>query len=343
MRNDSLNDLNHIKKLPLDALPDLIRGISQFKKSGLLYLNSQSHSGHLSFIEGKMLGLQFDKFNIKKSIINRLSRGGILPENSANVLIDNCENINVDDLGLILRENSYLLRNEFEKYYEAELQDLFFSLFELREGYIFFKSIPDSNIREDLIGYSFIYPSKNKIEGVFPCQYLLDYVEYLDLSLGLNGGIPSNGDKAILIEGNESSNLMIDTFLDSSEKRLINLAKLNYSLSEILCLMSDSRLTVMKLLSELKNSEVISFTSQAPSDEVVEDVEDNNFNTEIDIQENKNIFDELTFSKINEILLTPRGIEYVVGVFMFLGIISSLYYFYYSLGWYFNDIKRMFA
>ncbi len=313
------------ESLPIAALPNFLRGISQFGKSGILYFDTVRRGGNISFFEGRIMAVHLSTTSIVKELLNRLSRGGVIPQNVADTIGVHNNSLGIGEVAHALVFHEYLSSEEFVKYYEAEVQEMLFSLLEEKNGTITFQIEHGSEFWLEDNDCPVYFDKKKQTTGMFPCQHLLDYVE----SMLLVEELCEEGEYLSLVDNDLESGM----FFDADEKRIVSLAGVNASISNVLDSVCESRQSVLHLLLELKNSGVVSCGAQVDhSDfELSREKESQSGGgsemlsvslSQMDVSAEKRVFE-----RINLYLMKPQGIEWVLRLVMPVGIITGLYYF----------------
>jgi hypothetical protein len=332
--------------LPVSALPNFLRGVSQFKKSGVLDFSTLSEKGTISFYDGRIVSLSLFEKSCTKMFLERLCNGGVLPPNVYELLIAQSHRMSIDELVEVLESHSIIHKENIYQYYDSYIQEFIFKLLEAKIGEISFSmktytsfSVDESDLRISL-------KNETSERGVYPCQLLLDYVE----STLLVEELCFEGEYLSLLKEDTSAHLL----LDSNEKRLVAFAKAGFSICQVLDSVCESRQAVYELLIELRNSGVLVCAEKSPntlkshkeelvSEEVENEVMPGQRNPNENTKENVPFSKKSVIERVNMFLMKPEGIEWVLRIVVPFGIFFMLLYFHIAVKMLLNDFSLIFS
>lgn len=336
---DTIFDNN--QSFPISAIADFLRGISQFGKSGTLHFSTEEKTGCLVFGEGQIQGVHLHEELFQKEFTGKLYRSGIIPENVYFLLTQHDPVLSVEELKKVLLLHKYVPEAELSYYYENMIQEIVFSLLEEKKGEIHFLSHNENslkNIRSEMS--SVFFENDNALLGKYACQFLLDYVESVMLAEELCEG----GEQLYLTEESfigqkhrdkkleGTVDIATDIFYEKEEQKFISFAQAESSVNEVLHSVCESRKAVFEILIRLKESGTIS-CRPLPSGASVDDRTKKDTQTHVDssAQNLSSMKSEIEkkslFYKINQYLMSPQGIEWILRLLMPVTILAGLYYF----------------
>jgi hypothetical protein len=332
--------------LPVSALPNFLRGVSQFKKSGILDFSTLSEQGAICFYEGRIVSLSLFEKSFMNMFLERLYNGGALPLNVYELLINQSHHISIDELIELLELHSIIQKDKFFDYYDSHIQEFIYKLLEAKVGEISFSMKTHTSFMVDYSDLQSSLITKSYDRAIYPCQLLLDYVE----STLLVEELCFDGEYLSLIEEDPSA----FNLLDSKEKRFVSFAKAGFSISQVLNAVCESRQAVFELLLELKKSGVLECIDTSPhaSKSYYGDVN----NEEDGGQETclRNTFQESSnenvtcsakgaIEKLNMFLVKPKGIEWVLRIFVPFGVLCMIFYFHIAIKMLLDNFSSMFS
>jgi hypothetical protein len=332
------------ESLPITVLPDFMRGVSQFNKSGALHFVTEKVEGYIHFHEGRMLSFGLSNASFEALFLDRLCQGGVIPSNVHELFLEEAEDLGVREIMKVLVFHGYLSEEESVRFYEASVQELLFSLLEEKNGHLFFQYAKSKSFHAGEGDHGVLFNEEESFRGLYPCQFLLDYVE----STLIAEELCREGE--YLQRADETS--PSDIFLDADEKRMLALAEAHYSVTRVLESVCDTRQNVFRLLLHLKNTGVIFCTAGSDSEGQADAaVETGNTGEGMHSDERKDSIierekdqgDNSYFDKINLYLMRPKGIELVLTFVMPAVILAGLYYFQHIVQKTLNEINILFT
>lgn len=321
--------------LPAVAMPNLLRGISQFKKSGALWYdlivadNDQDHLlqknvvGYLSFDEGLITGLGVPGQEFAKMFLERLNRGGYFPPNVYELLLES--GLEVDALVKLLESESYLSPVRLHELYNAMIEDHIFEVLGSENGSIKFRSLlADNSDKMDsrvTVFISFFSQDNDGVAKGFlrrpqplsPCQILLDYLEVDILRRDI-----AEGDVYLLSTASDAQR----SLLSENEQNILFRSDVDISIESLINSLADSRRVILELVRKLHEEGALSLDTKCA--DPVEDfhaahedkplVNENSVGDFNAISETSAALDLNIgiFERINTFLLSPEGIEWIL-------------------------------
>lgn len=316
--------------LPLKALPNLMRGISQFKRTGELHYLTDNEKGSLLFSEGKIVSIKCEQESFSQFFLTRLYVLGIIPGNAYDLLKSNL--LSLDKLRTTLVKHNFINSITWELRYENAIQEYLFRLLEFQNGNIHFVLKRELVRKENDLSLEY---GQNESEAS-PGHLLLDFVEML------------SSKEELTLEGNSLSriNELSSTQMFSEvENNIIAYANIGASIDQVIKEVGESRLEVMNILKRLKDSGILVFENRSiavdrdDSEEIFDQVE-------ITCKESFSSFivdsEDLSYvQKANIILMEAAGIEWVLKRVMPILLVCISYYFYVSFQGFFHEVERL--
>ncbi|HMO16962.1 MAG TPA: hypothetical protein PKA63_00840 [Oligoflexia bacterium] len=316
--------------LPVSALPDLLRGISRFRKSGVIefkiLIDDRYNNGNLYCFDGMLGAFALRDVKFSNHFLDRLHRGSLLPDNVFEVLKES--DLEAEDLLKLLYLEPYLSDKKVSCLYSGAIEEFLFSILSSRSGTVQFQALRSdlysafvSNEDLEIIQLSrafqenpdnIIKGQQNSISehGIYPCQLLLDYVETELVRREISQG------EAYLFTTASSTQLIL---LDHVERSILRKAEAEISLGELINSVADSRRVIFELVRKLKADGALAIEEKRSEDKSSHAMTTDYIGSSIPIKEGISDKSEKIdtielgiLEKLDTYLLSPEGIEWIL-------------------------------